>query len=1854
MKEKARLTADTAYKEADLQAQLHVLQLEKAAAAAAAEARVLEAAAEEEIQFHGINDIPVSSLNSVERTNDYVQQHSMSAVEEIRLGTGHSDTELERHTRPLTPNIADVAPRLVNLQQPKVDRDLRPMPTLKRYDETPQTSAHTPPIGEAAAVPDIVKFLIRREVVTTGFQKFDDQPQNYWGWKSSFISLIKDLALSPREELDLLVKWLGPRSSEQARRISSLHVQNAAAGLHMVWTRLEETYGASEVIEKALFQKIDDFPRISNKDNRKLQELGDLLLELELSIEEGYLPGLTYLNTARGINPIVEKLPYGLQEKWITAGSKYKDCYKVTFPPFSFFSQFVRDHARTRNDPSFALSLCGPTEPHRKELKNRTQVSVRKTEVGNVPVGNNFNSSEKKNNEQEKYCPLHKKPHLLSKCRSFRNKPLEERRAFLKEHHYCYNCCASTKHMAKDCKEMRKCTECLSDRHVSAMHPGPPPEKTLQEVEQQGGEADTQDSTEVMTKCTEICGGTNSPRSCSKICLAKVYPKDHPEKAVRMYVVMDDQSNRSLARSDFFDLFSIEGESVPYTLKTCSGVMETSGRRAHGYMVESLDGCIKVPLPSLLECDLIPEDRSEIPSPDVARHHSHLKAVADQIPLQDPQAHILLLLGRDILRLHKVRAQHNGPHDAPYAQRLDLGWVVIGDVCLGNVHKPAHVTVYKTNLLNNGRSSFLKPCSSNIHVKETLSGHKTQTSHLHKYPSNSPVQEADTDNLGSTVFNRTMDDDRPALSVEDERFLDIMDKEVVRDSSNTWTAPLPFRTPRCRLPNNRGQALKRLNTLRRTLDKKPDMKKHFIDFMQKMLDNQHAKLAPPLQSDQECWYLPIFGVYHPQKPGQIRVVFDSSAKHDGVSLNDVLLSGPDLNNTLIGVLMRFRREAIAITADVQQMFYSFNVCEDHRDYLRFLWYQDNDLQKDITEYRMNVHVFGNSPSPAVAIYALRRAAQAGEEEHGMDAKEFVNRNFYVDDGLTSVPTAEEAVDLLKRTKKMLAESNIHLHKIASNSYTVMASFSPEDLAKDLKELDLGGEPLPVQRSLGLCWNLEADSFLFKASKEERPYTKRGVLSTVNSLYDPLGFVAPITVQGKALIRELSSESCEWDDPLPSEKEQSWLAWKESLNDLEQLSIPRPYVTVPLRSTQQREICVFSDASTVAIAAVAYLRVVDSSGQCHLGFLMGKAKLAPKPAHTIPRLELCAAVLAVEMAELISQELDLDIQSMKFYTDSNIVLGYINNTSRRFYVYVANRVIRIRKSTHPNQWHHVATDHNPADHATRPIPAGLLEHTTWLCGPAFLKQAETGEAMFENFELVHPETDKEIQPQVTALSTKAERGCLNTQRFERFSVWRSMIRGVSRLIHRARACSKSPKQDAQDAQSQAKVVVIRCVQREAFKEDISRLEKGQKVSKGSQIYKLKPMLDQEGLLRVGGRLSSADLPNDEKHPYILPRRHHASTLLVRHYHEEVAHQGRHLTEGALRSAGVWIIGSKRLVANVIHECVICRRLRGKTEEQIMADLPVNRLTTEPPFTRVGLDVFGPWSVTTRRTRGGSADSKRWAVLFTCLGSRAVHIEVIESMSTSSFINALRRFFAVRGPSKLLRSDRGTNFVGACRELKIQTDDPEIRNYLLDEGCTWTFNPPHSSHMGGCWERLIGVARRILDGMLIQAGPSRLTHEVLTTLMAEVMAIMNARPLVPLSYDPESPTILTPAMLLTRKTDPTSAPHGEFDLSDLYKHQWKHVQALADTFWKRWRQEYLTTLQPRRKWTEERRDIQVGDVVLLKDSQIKRNEWPTGLITKTILSQDNKVRKVEVKVVKQGTVKIYLRPISDLILLLPKTP
>ncbi|GAA6111700.1 uncharacterized protein LOC113648627, partial [Tachysurus ichikawai] len=418
------------------------------------------------------------------------------------------------------------------------------------------------------------------------------------------------------------------------------------------------------------------------------------------------------------------------------------------------------------------------------------------------------------------------------------------------------------------------------------------------------------------------------------------------------------------------------------------------------------------------------------------------------------------------------------------------------------------------------------------------------------------------------------------------------------------------------------------------------------------------------------------------------------------------------------------------------MFHCFLVHADHRNFLRFLWHKDNNVKKEIIEYRMKVHVFGNRPSPAVAIYGLRRAIREGAQEHGADTVEFVERHFYVDDGLLSVPSEAEAIDLLQRTQASLAESNLRLHKFASNFPTVMKAFPPEDCAPVIKDLDLSGETSPTQRSLGLLWEITTDTFTCSASTITKPFTRRGVLSTVNSVFDPLGLLAPVTIQGRALLRELTSEQPDWDTPLSENKLSKWQAWKDSLQDLDQLHVPRTYTTTSLVEAVHTELCVFLDASTKAIGAVAYLKALQKDGQVEVGFVMGKAKLAPLSEPTIPRLELCAAVLAVEMADLIKDELDLELNDMKFFTDNKVVLGYIYNESKRLYVYVHNRVQRIHQSSKPEQWHYVRTEENPADHASQSLPALCLAKSSWFSGPSFLHQSPPKRTQTtEMFELI---------------------------------------------------------------------------------------------------------------------------------------------------------------------------------------------------------------------------------------------------------------------------------------------------------------------------------------------------------------------------------------------------------------------------------------------------------------------------------------------------------------------------------------
>lgn len=443
---------------------------------------------------------------------------------------------------------------------------------------------------------------------------------------------------------------------------------------------------------------------------------------------------------------------------------------------------------------------------------------------------------------------------------------------------------------------------------------------------------------------------------------------------------------------------------------------------------------------------------------------------------------------------------------------------------------------------------------------------------------------------------------------------------------------------------------------------------------------------------------------------------------------------------------------------------------------------------------------------------------------------------------------------------------------------------------------------------------------------------------------------------------------------------------------------------------------------------------------------------------------------------------------------------------------------------------------------------------------------------------------------------------------------------------------------------AEIAVFKYIQANHFKGEIDALSKENPVPRSSSIYKLDPFI-QDDLLRVGGRLSRAKLPAEMKHPILMPKRSHATDLLVRDAHASTGHSGRHRVLSELR-AKYWIIHGNATVRRVINDCYHCRRYRKQANNPKMADLPEERCTPDAaPFTYSGTDVFGPFMV-----KVGRKTSKRYGLIFTCLASRAVHIEILYSLDTSSFIHALRRFQARRGPVTQLRCDNGTNFKGAERELQkaIAEMSDELRSKLLRHGIEWVYNPPHASHMGGVWERLIRSVRNVLSNLMQEHRSHALDDEALHTLMCEVESIINSRPLTTPSNDPNDLNPLTPNDILTLKSRVFLPPPGVFQRHDVYcRRRWRRVQYLADQFWVRWRREFLLELQRRTKWCRPCRNLEEGDIVVVHDDQMPRNCWPLAKVVKTFPSADGTIRSADVMTQKN----VLKRPASKIVVVVP---
>lgn len=1640
---------------------------------------------------------------------------------------------------------------------------------------------------------------------TTEPSVFSGDPIQFIEWKAAFVSLIDGRAISSADKLHYLKRYVG---GPARKSLDGIFYRNDDEAYNDAWNKLNQRYGQPFVIQKAFREKLAKWPKIQPKDAEGFRDFSDFLNACHQAMP--HVKGLEILNDCDENQKLVHKLPDWAAARWNRQVTQTL-IETHDFPKFIDFVTFMSMEAEVTCNPITSFSALRASDPtsEKQNLKdskrNRANVFHTQTATENKQNDKNEQKPTKGNYNMCLFCKDSK--HKIHSCFKFVAKPLEEKRKYVKENKLCYGCMRPG-HSAKDCRHRLSCDTCRG-RHPTCLHD----ENYTKKVN--SATPSNQDGTEMATSTSHKVENDEPSTNTSMIVPVWVSTERNPAFEKLVYALLDTQSDTVFVDRDLSN--KLQADSCPVRLKlttmTAKDVVMPS-EKVSGLKVRGFSSPVVLNLPPAYTKDSIPVNRTHIPTCDTARHWKHLSTIADKIPpLQDCE--VGLLIGYSCPKALAPKQVILGGNDEPYAVHTDLGWSIVG------------------RLSSHHESQNFNTICHRVSIKELP-----------------PVTPADVIKVLESDFKDAGEDNK-TVSQDDILFLNKLQQGIRKNDHGHYEMPLPFKE-RPHLLNNKQLAIVRLNHLKRKLLKDERYKEHYVRFMEEVIERGDAEEVHDEGKVGEKWYIPHHGVYHPKKPDKLRVVFDCSAKYQGTSLNDHLLQGPDLMNKLTGVLVRFRKHPIAFMCDVEKMFHQFHVEEADRNYLRFLWWKNGDLTLQPQEYRMKVHLFGATSSPGCANYGLKHLAKENECTYPLGSK-FITTDFYVDDGVTSVASAEEAVQVAREARQLCASGGLRLHKFISNDKVVLDSIPISERAIEVKAFDLNFDDTPLERALGIHWHIDSDRFRFSVDLKDQPATRRGILSTVASLYDPLGFIAPFVLSGKLVLQEMCRNGTGWDDPLPKELQPRWEHWKADLMNLEKINIPRCYVPANFGKVIKRELHHFSDASNSGYGQCSYLRVTNEEGNIHCALVIGKSRVAPIKVQTIPRLELTAAVISVAMSNMLKQELEYADIEEHFWTDSQVVLGYINNEARRFHTFVANRVQKIHLSSTPQQWRYVHTNENPADYASRGLNAGEILTSSWLTGPRFLWKKDIPPVADIDTALMTG--DPEVR-QAQTLSAETTEVTLS-DRLSKLSSWSGAVQAVARLVRRAKG-DKSIGHSTVAERENAKRIIIKDLQRNTYTGDIKLLSKGAQLSPSSKLYHLDAFVDQEGILKVGGRLCDAPLPSSVKHPVIIPKDHRITKMIISQCHENVKHQGKGLTINEIRSQGYWIPGMGRAVASHVHHCVTCRKLRRPTEEQRMADLPSERTNPSPPFTYCGMDCFGPFV-----TKQGRKEHKRYGLLFTCFSSRAIHIEMLNDMSTDAFINGLRCFVALRGAVRQIKCDQGTNFVGAKNELKNalkEIDADRLTVFLAEKQCDFVLNAPHSSHAGGVWERQIRTVRNVLRSTL-SLSSDRLDDASLRTFFYEAMAIVNSRPLtVDNLNDPNSLAPLTPNNLLTMKSVPALPPPGRFIREDIYaRKRWRHVQYLAEQFWSRWRREYLSNIATRQCWHRAKRNLRVGDIVMEKADGLPRNEWRLARVTETTTDKDGLVRRVKVclgdrNLEKDGRrlnkLSVIERPVQKLILLL----
>ena len=1651
---------------------------------------------------------------------------------------------------------------------------------------------------------------------------YSGDPSSYWVFVNAFDSSVGNLAVDDSVKLSRLIECC---TGKAAKVIRPCALMVPAEGYVRARQLLAERFGSEFLVSEACINKVVTGPPVRPNNGEALQEFTD---ELRCCVETLNAMGrLNEVEDRSRMVALVQRLPLYIQGRWRKEAVHTLDRIG-RYPGVQQLVTFLDKVSREVNDPVFGpLEFKGKKDVKPQKMTGSRSFNVVADNKGRKSGGSAGPKSGHSGGTDYKAksplsCLVCQGSHMLSSCKKFQGLDPVKRFEVVKQKRLCFLCLEGTGHGAYQCPKAGNCSvgSCNGKHHMLLHEVLGKAKAKVTQARDEGPKGQDQ-SAELQSKCySNSCKSSQSGKGRVGLPIVPVKIRGvGGDKCIVVHALLDPGSNRSFCSQALMLQLGLEGRSTQVSLETLSATGETEAIEI-ALEASSCTGrqCKKkvVVLPGVLALKKFPDLGGSCIAVSDVKCYEHL----NDLPLKSVSSSgIHLIVGQDVPHALMPLEVRYGAEGEPYGVRTALGWTVSGPVSGGESEPEVAI------------SHYVQVAPQSVADTEL----STQVERFWKI------------DVGQELAGGSL-----AASLEDRRALKVWDESVQRHEGH-YVLDMPLRSESTDWPSEASKvtAERRLSSLKKRLMRDSDYHAKYNTEMQKLLDKGYAEPVPVSESvcqDGPSWYLPHHNVKNPNKPEKFRVVFDCAAQSGGTSLNKEVLQGPDMTNKLVGVLTRFRQHPVAIMADIEAMFYQVKVSMHHRNALKFLWWEDGDLEKVPQVYRMAVHLFGGVWSPSCAAYALRRTAQDHASKYHPETVKTVLGNFYVDDCLKSIRDTEFGKRLVNELVNLLDDGGFNLTDWVSNDLSVLESVPEENRAKSVKLFDLNSREMPVERALGVRWSTEDDTLGVKVKTRETPCTRRGVLSLISSVYDPLGIVSPFILKGKLLLQSECRSGKGWDDRLGPEAEAAWQKWLQELPKLELYKVER--CLLPSRFTLSDKMVLhhFSDASQVAYGVVSYLRSENHEGDVWCGFVMAKSRLAPLKTMTIPRLELSAAALAVKVDAMLRRELELQVTDSVFWTDSMIVLQYICSTSRRFQTFVANRVALIHDGSDPSQWRYVKSEQNPADDASRGLTADeMLNKERWAKGPEFLWGQESQWPEKPAGLPEPPVDDKEVKIKVQVFTTSVEDSEKAFDRLLRqFSSWFRLKRAVAWMM-RFGAWLQSHKHVVLERRlsvnelQTAERAVLRYIQGKHFPAEVDSVVHGKSVCRQSSIQSLAPRLN-AGLLVVGGRLQNAPISEESKYPAILPREDSVTKLIVRDIHEgEAVHGGREYVLGLLRCK-YWIPQARPLISRVLRECVVCKRLRCMPGQQKMADLPFDRVTPgQRPFANCGVDCFGPYAV-----KRGRSTEKRYGCLFTCLCMRAIHIEKLHTMDADSFINALVRFMARRGVPDRIRSDNGTNFVGGERELRESMREwdksDKVQGLLASKSIEWVFNPPAAPHMGGVWERQVKSVKRALSVILRD---QVVDDERLDTLFCEAEAVVNGRPLTVVSDDPSDLKVLTPNDLLLLSGIPPRVPLGKFAKEDRYTRRWRHVQYLGDLFWKRWVKEYLPTLQLRQRWLNEQPNFRVDDVVLVMCENTPRRSWPLGRVSRVFPGKDGLVRSVEL----QTQDSVLVRPVDRLCLL-----